>query len=104
MLRIDDVLGSEVAVAERSDLRHRHLVARRLKLCRAATHGQATATEQPPLPLRILRCCTKVKINLVLKILIDSLMETLEAPFSAIVVTYSYQATTAPRNFIGIVF
>jgi hypothetical protein len=111
MLRVDDVLGSEVAVAERGDLRRRHVAARRLELCRAATHGQATATEQPPLPLRILRCCIKVKINLVLKILFGSLMESLEAPFSAIVVTYSYRATTAPTeislalssNWVGVV-
>ena len=40
---------------------------RRLELRRAAAHGQATATEQPPLPLRILRYGVKVKINLVLK-------------------------------------
>ena len=67
MLRVDNVLGSEVAVAKRGDLWRRHVAARRLELCRAATHGQAAATEQPPLPLRILRCCVKVKINLVLK-------------------------------------
>ena len=66
-LCVDDVLGSEVALAERGDLRRRHVAARRLELRRAAAHGQATATEQPPLPLRILRCCVKVKINLVLK-------------------------------------
>ena len=66
-LCVDDVLGSEVALAERGDLRRRHVAARRLELRRAAAHGQATATEQPPLPPRILRCCVKVKINLVLK-------------------------------------
>ena len=43
------------------------VTARRLELCGAATHGQATATEQPLLPLRIPCCFIKAKINLVLK-------------------------------------
>ena len=98
-------------MAERGYLWRRHVAARRLELYHAATQGQATATEQPTLPLRILRCCIKVKINLLLKILFGSLMESLEAPFSAIVVAYSYRAITEPTeisfalssNWVGVV-
>ena len=106
MLRVDDVLGAEVAVAERGDLRRRHVAARRLELCRAATHGEATATEQPPLPLRILRCCIKVKINLVLKILFGSLINGI---FRSAFQCYSSHLFVSSQhstdgNFIGIVF
>ena len=106
MLRVDDVLGSEVAVAERGDLRRRHVAARRLELCRAATHVEATATEQPPLPLRILRCCIKVKINLVLKILFGSLINGIFRSafqcYSSHLFVSSHHSTDG--NFIGIVF
>ena len=52
MLRVDDVLGSEVAVAERGDLRRRQVAARRLELLprshpRPGDGNIATASSSP---------------------------------------------------------
>ena len=83
MLRVDDVLGS----LSRDGATTRALPRSHP---RPGDGDKATASFSPDPALLY-----KSKIYLVLKMLFGSLMESLEAPFSAIVVTYLYRATTA---------